>query len=204
MVSTKTKILDTAEELFAEQGFENASMRNITTRAAVNLSAVNYHFGSKKVLIQSVFERFLTPFFTRFNLAYSELEEQQLNKDIDAVLNTITKALLADDIERATRFLHLLRLAYNEQQGHLRRFIKESYGSQYVRLISGLRDATNSDLPPLIYYWRLQFMMGAAMFTLPNLKALQAISQFDLGVHSDNDVVINEFHKIAKAIVTAE
>lgn len=45
---TKARILDAAEDLFVEHGFEAMSMRQITSRAAVNLAAVNYHFGSKE------------------------------------------------------------------------------------------------------------------------------------------------------------
>ena len=49
---TREKILDAAEALFAEHGFEGASMRMITARAGVNLAAVNYHFGSKENLLR--------------------------------------------------------------------------------------------------------------------------------------------------------
>ena len=49
---TKVRILNAAEALFAEQGFTQTSMRAITARADVNLASVNYHFGSKKNLIQ--------------------------------------------------------------------------------------------------------------------------------------------------------
>ncbi|MFO7982053.1 MAG: TetR family transcriptional regulator, partial [Desulfuromonadales bacterium] len=58
---TKERILDAAEGLFAREGFHGTSLRAITTRAAVNLAAVNYHFGSKDTLIEAVFERRLTP-----------------------------------------------------------------------------------------------------------------------------------------------
>ncbi|HEX6529126.1 MAG TPA: TetR family transcriptional regulator, partial [Burkholderiales bacterium] len=42
---TRTRILDAAEELFMQHGFEGTSMRHLTSRAGVNLAAVNYHFG---------------------------------------------------------------------------------------------------------------------------------------------------------------
>ena len=44
---TKTKILDTAERLFSQKGFDAVSLRNIVEAAKVNLAAVHYHFGSK-------------------------------------------------------------------------------------------------------------------------------------------------------------
>ena len=51
---TVERILDAAEILFAEKGFSETSLRLITSKAQVNLAAVNYHFGSKKSLIQAV------------------------------------------------------------------------------------------------------------------------------------------------------
>src|SRR5512145_2902278 len=54
---TRTRILDAAEELFMQHGFEGASMRMLTARAGVNLAAINYHFGSKDALIEAVFRR---------------------------------------------------------------------------------------------------------------------------------------------------
>jgi Bacterial regulatory proteins, tetR family len=44
VVDTKTKILDAAEKLFADKGFDATSLRDITTGADVNLAAANYHF----------------------------------------------------------------------------------------------------------------------------------------------------------------
>ena len=60
-LDTVERILDAAETLFAEKGFAETSLRLITSKAKVNLAAVNYHFGSKKSLIQAVFSRFLEP-----------------------------------------------------------------------------------------------------------------------------------------------
>ncbi len=45
----KRKILDAAEQLFAEHGFKETSLRTITSKAGVNLASVNYHFGDKKI-----------------------------------------------------------------------------------------------------------------------------------------------------------
>ena len=58
---TKTKILDTAERLFAQKGFDAVSLRNIVEAAKVNLAAVHYHFGSKQALLHAVVSRRLRP-----------------------------------------------------------------------------------------------------------------------------------------------
>ncbi|PZM50707.1 hypothetical protein DKP91_18155 [Enterococcus faecium] len=54
---TPEAVLDAAEMLFARQGHEATSMRQITALAGVNLAAVNYHFGSKEGLVQAVLKR---------------------------------------------------------------------------------------------------------------------------------------------------
>ena len=55
--STKDRILGAAEELFAQHGFAGTSLRQVTSRADVNIAAVNYHFGSKENLVNEVFRR---------------------------------------------------------------------------------------------------------------------------------------------------
>jgi len=54
---TRDRILDTAERLFAEHGFQAASVRDITAKAGVNVAAINYHFGGKEPLYREVIVR---------------------------------------------------------------------------------------------------------------------------------------------------
>jgi AcrR family transcriptional regulator len=48
MDDTKSRLLDAAGQVFAEKGFEAASVREICQRADANIAAVNYHFGDKR------------------------------------------------------------------------------------------------------------------------------------------------------------
>ncbi|HZC35029.1 MAG TPA: CerR family C-terminal domain-containing protein [Chthoniobacterales bacterium] len=52
--NTRDKILNAAGEVFAEYGFEGATIRAITERAEVNVAAVNYHFRDKAELYNRV------------------------------------------------------------------------------------------------------------------------------------------------------
>ncbi len=79
---TVERILDAAEQLFAEKGFAETSLRLITSKAGVNLAAVNYHFGSKKALIQAVFSRFLGPFCASLE---KELDRRQAKPEAQLV-----------------------------------------------------------------------------------------------------------------------
>ena len=93
---TVERILDAAEQLFAEKGFAETSLRLITSKAGVNLAAVNYHFGSKKSLIQAVFTRFLNPFVTSLE---QELDRQQqagiTDPSLEELLEMLVRLVLA-------------------------------------------------------------------------------------------------------------
>jgi AcrR family transcriptional regulator len=51
---TRTRIIKAASRIFAEHGYEGASIRNIVAKADVNQAAINYHFGSKEGLYRAV------------------------------------------------------------------------------------------------------------------------------------------------------
>jgi AcrR family transcriptional regulator len=51
---TRQALLDHATDVFAENGFDRAPVREITRRASVNQAAINYHFGGKEALYQEV------------------------------------------------------------------------------------------------------------------------------------------------------
>jgi AcrR family transcriptional regulator len=55
--NTKERLLDAAELLFAERGFDGVSVRELAAAAAVNVAAVNYHFQTKENLYREVLLR---------------------------------------------------------------------------------------------------------------------------------------------------
>lgn len=59
--TTKDRILDAAEHLFAVKGYHNTSLREITGAAQANLAGVNYHFGSKEKLLGAIIDRRIVP-----------------------------------------------------------------------------------------------------------------------------------------------
>lgn len=55
--AARTAILDAAEALFAQSGFDGVPVREIAKHAGVGLSLVTYHFASKEMLFEQVIER---------------------------------------------------------------------------------------------------------------------------------------------------
>ncbi len=52
--STRMRLLEAAGEVFAAQGFQHATVRDIVAKAGANIAAVNYHFGDKRGLYVEV------------------------------------------------------------------------------------------------------------------------------------------------------
>lgn len=189
---TVERILDAAEVLFAERGFAETSLRTITSTAGVNLAAVNYHFGSKKALIQAVFERFLDPLVEDINCRLEKFSQDPESITVEALLRVLSASVYevhGRNTNRATAFMRLLGLAYTQSQAHLRNYISEHYGEifqRYGRLLKpALPGATAEDL-----FWHTHFALGTAIFTMSNFDALRAMAENDTGQRTPvNDIV---------------
>ncbi|WP_196138447.1 TetR/AcrR family transcriptional regulator [Aliikangiella sp. G2MR2-5] len=190
---TKAKVLDAAELLFAEHGFAETSLREITARAEVNLASVNYHFGSKKSLIEAVFDRFMESFTNQLITEMAELDKNSEQVTVNQVLGTLVKPLIYIDEIRpngSSVFMKLLGRAYAETQGHIRRFAMERYSHVLARFTRLLHKASPS-LSPAEMFWRLHFMLGSFIFTLAGHEALQEISESDFNQAVTVEQIIN-------------
>ncbi len=58
----KEHILNAAEKLFFQNGYDGSSTRSIASEAGMNMAMINYYFGSKDGLYRAVIERRLTSF----------------------------------------------------------------------------------------------------------------------------------------------
>lgn len=72
----KDHILDVAEKVFSELGYDGASTRLISGEANVNMAMLNYYFGSKEGLFIAIFERKITSFQTQLQ---NIVEDNALN-----------------------------------------------------------------------------------------------------------------------------
>ena len=59
--SVQERLLDSAEQLFCEKGYEGTSVRDIASLADCNIASINYYFGGKDQLYEQVWRRHLIP-----------------------------------------------------------------------------------------------------------------------------------------------
>jgi len=85
------QILQVAETLFAEKGFDGTSIRNIAKEAKINVAMVSYYFGSKERLLESLILFRTTDLkFQIENLLAESLEPiEKVNKLIEIYINRI-------------------------------------------------------------------------------------------------------------------
>ena len=192
---TVDKILDAAEILFAEKGFSETSLRMITSKAGVNLAAVNYHFGSKNALIQAVFSRFLSPLAVLVEEGFVENgwhDNADHNPPLEDVLALYTQSLLKIPTRHpngVSIFMRLMGLAYTQSQGHLRLYLEKEYSKIFRMFMSYIKQST-PELTPAERFWRIQFTMGSIAFTMSSIQPLTEIFEDSKDAHAKPEQVI--------------
>ena len=145
-IDTRSRILDAAESLFMEYGFDGTSMRLITAQAGVNLAAINYHFGSKELLFQEVFRRRLTDLNRRRIAVLDALEAEaggaplKPSRIVEAFFGEALR--MAADVEGGGHtFMRLLGRTYTDPNDFVRQFLAEEYAECVDRFLAALHPA---------------------------------------------------------------
>jgi len=171
--STKERILDAAEMLFAQYGFGGTSLRQVTSQADVNIAAVNYHFGSKENLVNEVFRRRMDEMSAQ-RLDQLKAATAERPGDLDAVLAAFVEPPLAmaQDRHGGGAFIRVIARAYAEKNDGLRRFLSEQYGHvlrEFVRAIAECVPGLSKEA----LYWRLDFLAGALTYAMADFGMIK-------------------------------
>lgn len=88
----KIQILEVAEKLFSEKGFEGTSIRDISKHAKINIAMVSYYFGSKERLLESLIIYKTSDLKLQLeNLLHENIEPlEKVNKLIEIYINRIS------------------------------------------------------------------------------------------------------------------
>lgn len=166
---TKTRLLDAAEKLFGQHGFDATSLRDITADAQVNLAAVNYHFQSKESLMDAVIERRLEP----VNLRRLEmLDAAGPAPSVEQIVEAFLAPMLMLEVLPAIPLIG--RVLSNPSQ-----FVGRVYKKHFMHIIQRFSEAVGAalpDLPAEERFWRLQFMAGSMSHVLALSGVLPLLS----------------------------
>ena len=171
--STKDRILFAAEELFAQQGFATTSLRQVTSRADVNIAAVNYHFGSKENLVNEVFRRRMDEMSAE-RLAGLRQAVDSAPGELEPILAAFVEPALAmaQDRHGGGAFIRVIARAYAESNDNLRKFLSDQYG----HVLRDFAKAIGICVPGLgkeELYWRLDFLSGSLTYAMADFGLIK-------------------------------
>ena len=171
--STKERILGAAEELFALQGFGATSLRQVTSRADVNIAAVNYHFGSKENLVNEVFRRRMDEMSAQRVEMLKRVQAERPG-DLEAVLAAFVEPALAlaGNHNGGGAFIRVIARAYAEKNDSLRAFLSDRYGHVLRHFARALADCL-PELDKEQLYWRVDFLAGALTYAMADFGAIK-------------------------------
>ncbi len=194
--SRKELILDAAEELFAEHGFDGVKLRTISGAAGVDVALVNYHFGPKRDLFDAVLNR------------RAEVLNQVRSDALDVCIadapngapsvEEIIHAYLAPmgivqgSADEGWRHYFAL-VAYVNNSPEFGRDVMSQYFNPIVtRFIDALRNALpQADDEAL--YWGYHYLSGALTLTMADTGRLDTLSN---GLAKSSDVEKGYAHMI--------
>jgi AcrR family transcriptional regulator len=159
--ATKAAVFNAAERLFALNGFQNVSVRDITAEAGVNLASVNYHFGSKDALLFEIFRKRTAELNRERARMLHEAAERHGGKP---PVRDILAAYFAPPLrwsdpanDRRISIQFIIR-ARSEGTAQMRDAIQNDV-SHLARFADALI-AARPEVPRETVYWRLHFCLG--------------------------------------------
>ncbi len=175
---TRQRLLDAAEWLFIEKGYEAMSLRHITTRAGANLAAVNYHFGGKEALIQELLAQRLNRLNQeRLQLLSASESLGAETLDATAILGMlfVPAFRLSHGNASGPAFMRLLGRVYSDPSPFIRSYLDQHYKSISGRFFEAFSKALPA-LPRPELGLRLHFALKAisGMLAGEDMQALIA------------------------------
>ncbi|SAL37978.1 TetR family transcriptional regulator [Caballeronia udeis] len=204
--NTKTRLLDAAETLFIDAGYEAMSMRLITARAEANLAAVNYHFGGKDALIHAMLSRRLDG-LNQGRLALLERFQSSLGSHLTC--EHILGAMFIPALQQSRcaeksgpALLRLLGRAYTDPSPFIRGFLRGVYAEVAERFFNAFQTVL-PHLPREELGWRLHFCIGSLAGILAGADTDSRIADFAQGQRLEDSQLIGRLALVMVAALKA-
>jgi AcrR family transcriptional regulator len=176
---TRDRILDAAEELFAQKGHEGVSVRRIMSKAEADVSLAYYHFKSKRDLFDQVMLR-RADILNDIRLKALEAVEKRHPDDaptVEEIIDAFTHPLLdllANEHEKWKHYFQLIAQINNSPEwgGELMTRYFDPLVKRFVEALRvALPDCDDADL-----YWSYHFLSGALTLTFAETGRIDNLS----------------------------
>ncbi len=197
--TTREIILDTAERLFAEEGFGATSIRSIIAAAAVNSAAVHYHFGSKEQLITDVFLRRASLITAaRVRLMGSIPVDAEPAARLEGAIRAFLKPGLLGTGEPpliAQRYARFRARLVAENTALARQLMSQSFDESCRHFLAAIEEVMPR-FSKRNLHWRMHAMLGLLVYTMARSNRVASITQGECDPPND-EAALDEMVKIA-------
>jgi AcrR family transcriptional regulator len=204
--ATKERLLDAAERLFADRGFEGTSMRALAEMARTSVSAANYHFGSKLELVRAVLVRRLEPLNARWLRDLERLEAAAapgapaLDDVVEAFLRPSFEAWRASEESELPSYRHITAQLHADPHETLAELKVELFGPLLDRYVEALQRVL-PDQGPAEIRLGLQLVVGMLVHVVGGQIRIR---DADRGSDSDDEALLRRMVRFSAAGLRCE
>ena len=175
--SCHDRILNAAEQAFADEGYNGASMREIVRKARVNPALVYYYFDSKRGLMDAVLKRRFGPLRQEHLevLQGFQGEAQGRPLPVEQILEAMLLPplrLMAASAAKRQAVTRLLGRIITEPDAQTQKILR-SQRAEVQAAFSAALQASLPHLGPAAIQWRMEFVWGALSFILCNPRTIE-------------------------------
>jgi AcrR family transcriptional regulator len=176
-LSSREKLVKSAESLFASKGFREVSVREIAAHAGVNSALVGYYFRGKQALFNEVYRAHAAPLAQERINRLATITSKKRKPSLEEVLKAWVIPWLRVGTDLQDKAIHV-RFTANLSMERWENTKRAAPFTQ--RMHTAFLNALQECLPSLsreTILWRLNFLMGAITFGLKNPGPLLAYSK---------------------------
>jgi len=200
---SRTRLLDAAEVLFAEKGFRDTSVREITAAAACNVASINYHFKNKDNLYKEVYVRRIRQLREMRIAGIERVLSLGREGTVEDLVGTFARTFLEPlvNAESGRLLIMLMTREMNEPRLSKELFFEEMVRPVQERLRGAIAvlcpgiDAESTDLS-------IQAMVGQLMFFI-RMRELQQAHQGQLPAPPAMELFIEHLVRFSSAGIRA-
>lgn len=184
--STRERIMEVAERLFADEGYNKVSLRRITTEAGANMAAVHYYFRTKEALLRAIFETRAASLTAERQRLLNALANGDTSGDVRAVLAAfLGPGIRLGSTPQGALFNRLSAICSVDPDPTVKNIVFGVHDAVAEQFVRALRQA-RPDLDAREFFVRLQCVFGSMMYVRADNGRLNRL--LDAPDHTPEDV----------------
>src|SRR6202048_3275569 len=195
-------ILCAAAELFATNGFNAVSVRDMPQAAGANPGSVTYHFKTKDGLLLEIYRRHCGPMkLRRSELLAAAMRVRDLQDRVEAIVRAYVLPAFSSGGDLAgggARFTRLRAVMSAEGNEVARKIIAQTFDDTSHAFIDAIHQSL-PHIPRTEIVWRGHFLLGAFYYTLVTPERVSRLSRGD----ADGSDPGNAIEQLVRATVAS-